>query len=275
MAGDLAAFLHSVALGGLVDWQGYETASQLFTVSVRDVEREILETGLFPRRYAAQRRLLGPGGQLRLFKARVAVVGCGGLGGWVVELLARAGIGELRLIDPDVLSESNLNRQLFATLADLGRPKVEVAATRVASLNPVVAVTPVAAVFRAADAAVQLDSCTLVIDGLDSAAARLELGRACQRLGLPLVHGAVAGWYGQAAVQYPETALLAQLYPRPPAAAGPEPGPETLAATVASVASLQAALAIRSISDPGYRFPPGWLVLDLREPELEMIVPAP
>ncbi|MBW1646211.1 MAG: HesA/MoeB/ThiF family protein [Deltaproteobacteria bacterium] len=275
MADELSGFLRSAALGGLVDWQSYETAAQLFGVSWPEIERAVLAAGLFPRRYAAQRRLLGQEGQQRLLAARVTVVGCGGLGGWVVEILARAGVGRLRLIDPDTFDESNLNRQLGATIADLGRPKVEVLAARVAAVNPVVQVTPLAATFREDAGDSLLAGSTLVIDGLDTVAARLELGRCCRRLALPLVHGAVEGWYGQAAVQAPGAALLAAIYPQPAAPAPPaESRPDSLAAVVANVASLQAALALQAILAPEDPFPPGWLMLDLREPELERIVPA-
>ena len=80
--------------------------------------------------------------QLRLFRSRVAVIGCGGLGGYLIEQLARLGVGTLVLVDPDVFEEHNLNRQLLSSPAHLGIPKVDVARERVAAINPAVTVEP-------------------------------------------------------------------------------------------------------------------------------------
>ena len=86
--------------------------------------------------FARTRLLLGDEGLARLAASRVAVFGVGGVGGFAVEALARSGVGALDLVDSDTVDSTNLNRQIIATLPAVGRPKVEVAAERVASINP-------------------------------------------------------------------------------------------------------------------------------------------
>ena len=86
--------------------------------------------------YQRTEMLLGEAAMERLFKARVAVFGIGGVGGYVVEALVRSGVGTLDLIDNDIVSLSNLNRQIIATHDVIGRPKVEVAKERMLSINP-------------------------------------------------------------------------------------------------------------------------------------------
>ena len=86
--------------------------------------------------FARTRLLLGQDGLDRLAAARVAVFGVGGVGGYAVEALARSGVGALDLIDSDTVDATNLNRQIIATVDAIGRSKVEVAAERVASINP-------------------------------------------------------------------------------------------------------------------------------------------
>ena len=270
MPEDLKAFLHSAAMDGLVDWQSYETARQLFGISYPEIERVVLEQGLFPKRYAAQQQLFQLEGQLKLFRARVAVVGCGGLGSCLVEMLARTGIGTLRLIDPDVFAESNLNRQLLCTIDSLGRPKVEVAAERIACLNPAVTVTTVAEALDGKNARRLLAEVDVVVDALDSIPVRRELAHVCRQMNLPLVHGAVTGWYGQVAVQSPGDDLVSRLYSHP-GQPEMELSPDNFSAGVAAVASLQAVLAVKVLLDVEPLPANGWFSFDLREVDLERI----
>ena len=269
MPEDLKSFLQSVAMDGLVDWQSYETAHHLFAVSYADIELSVLKQGLFPKRYEAQQQLCQAEGQLRLFQARVAVVGCGGLGGFLVEELARVGVGRLTVIDPDVFDESNLNRQTLATLDSLGRSKVEMAAERIARINPAVTVIPVKAFLTEENGEELLEGMEVVVDALDSISARRELGYVCKRMHLPLIHGAVAGWYGQLAVQQPGENLLSRLYPHP-SQPEMESSPDNFSAGVAAVASLQAALVIRVIL--GDTLAIGrWFSFDLKSMDVEPI----
>jgi molybdopterin/thiamine biosynthesis adenylyltransferase len=270
MPEDLKAFLLSAAMGGLVDWQSYETARHLFGVSYPDIEQVVLEQGLFPKRYAAQRQFFQPEGQLKLCRARVAIVGCGGLGSCLVEMLARAGIGTLQIIDPDVFVESNLNRQFLCTVDSLGRLKVEVAAERVARINPAVTVISLVEALNGENGVDLLAGMNVVVDALDSIPARRELGHVCRKMNLPLVHGAVAGWYGQVAVQRPSDDLVSRLYSHPGQPEMEMP-PDNFSAGVAAVASLQVVLVVKVLLDVEPLPANGWFSFDLREVDLERI----
>jgi adenylyltransferase/sulfurtransferase len=153
-------------------------------------------------RYARQLILkeLGGAGQLRLKRARVALIGMGGLGCPAALYLAAAGVGHLTLIDDDRVSLDNLQRQILYTVADIGRPKVEAAADRLLALNPHVEVRPVAERLTAENARDLLAGQTLVMDGSDSFATRLVVNAACVALGLPLVSGSLGSFDAQLGV---------------------------------------------------------------------------
>jgi molybdopterin/thiamine biosynthesis adenylyltransferase len=150
-------------------------------------------------RHLVLKEVGGPG-QQRLAQARVGVVGLGGLGGPAALHLAAAGVGRLRLIDPDHVSLSNLQRQVLFDSADVGRPKVEAGAEALLRLNPHIAIEPHAQPLTRESAAALLTGCDLVLDGLDSFAARLAVNAACHAMGLMLVSGAVGRWSGQVGV---------------------------------------------------------------------------
>ena len=140
-------------------------------------------------RHLVLREIGGPG-QQKLKVARVLIVGAGGLGSPAA----------LRIVDPDVVDRSNLQRQVLFADADVGRPKVEAAATHLAALNPHVAVEPVHAAFDAATSAGLIAGCDLVLDGTDDFATRFAVNAACVAAGVPLVSGAIGRWTGQVGV---------------------------------------------------------------------------
>jgi hypothetical protein len=132
----LREFLADRAEGDLVAWAHQAEAMRRFQVSCAEAEEAILEAGLLPTRYQRNRQMISTAQQLRLFRSRVAVVGCGGLGGYLLEELARMGIGCLVAIDPDAFEEHNLNRQLLSSPATLGRSKAVAAVERISEINP-------------------------------------------------------------------------------------------------------------------------------------------
>lgn len=150
-------------------------------------------------RHLVLRELGGPG-QQRLKAAQVAVVGAGGLGAPAALYLAAAGVGRLRLIDPDTVSLSNLQRQVIFDTADVGAPKTERAAARLRALNPHVEVETRARALTEADTAELLAGCDLVLDGTDDFPTRFAVNAACVALGVPLVSGALGRWTGQVGV---------------------------------------------------------------------------
>jgi molybdopterin/thiamine biosynthesis adenylyltransferase len=247
----LAAWLAGAATGDLLPWTAQQAAMAKFGLGCAQVEEAALSAGLLPARYQRNRTTISTAGQLKLLRSGVAVVGCGGLGGYAVEQLARLGVGRLTVIDPDRFEEHNLNRQLLSSLAELGSAKVEVAVRRVAAINPAVAVTPYQVALDAANGAALLAGVDLVIDGLDSIPARLGLAAACATAGLPLVHGAIAGWYGHVATQLPGEQAVARLYAGAEGPKGVEQELGNPAFTPAVVASLQVAEACKLLLGVG------------------------
>jgi len=153
---------------------------------------------------ADEQRLLG--------QKRVLVAGCGGLGGYLIEYLARLGVGGVTAADGDTFEESNLNRQLLSAPALLGRAKARAAAERAAFVNPAVSVRAEERFLDEGCADELVAGHDLALDALDSAPARLTLEDACARAGIPLVHGAIEGWSAQVAVVPPGSGALRRLY---------------------------------------------------------------
>jgi len=180
--------------------------------------------------------------QAVLRSKRVLLVGCGGLGGHLLELMVRLGVGEITAVDGDCFSPSNLNRQLLSTTQNLGASKAAEAAARAKAIFPDARVTPVETFLTAENATELLRGCDLALDALDSAEARLILEDGCAEAGVPLVHGAVMGWMAQVTVSMPGSGILHRLYSgirtKPSA-------PSVLSFTPALCASLQAAEATK------------------------------
>lgn len=148
----------------------------------------------------------------RLQASKVCVLGCGGLGGYIVEMLSRVGIGELIIVDGDVFDDTNLNRQLFATSENLGKVKVFEAKKRIAIVNPETTIEAVNAYVDSENAKTIIGDADLVVDALDSVPSRLVVQEVCEELGIPFVHGAIAGWFGQVTTIFPGDRTLARLY---------------------------------------------------------------
>ena len=142
---------------------------------------------------------IGGRGQAALKRARVAVIGAGGLGSPCLLYLAAAGVGQITVIDDDEVAISNLQRQILFTTADAGRAKAAVAVDRLGALNPHVVVTPVAERLNAGNAHRLLAGHDVIADGCDSFATRLAVADAAQALAVPLVSGAVGPFDGQVA----------------------------------------------------------------------------
>ncbi|WP_455596195.1 HesA/MoeB/ThiF family protein [Cloacibacillus porcorum] len=179
-------------------------AASLSGLSVREAEIAALRGGLCPARYERTIGTFGLEGQARLLESCAAVAGCGGLGGWITEILARAGVGRLILIDGDVFDENNLNRQLYATEENIGEPKAAAAAERVRQVNSGVTAEYYQVFIDEANGAELLSPADVVLDALDNNRGRRDVFSLCRRLGIPFVHGAVAGFFGQAAVLRPQ-----------------------------------------------------------------------
>ena len=138
--------------------------------------------------------LFGAAGMERLSRARVAVFGLGGVGGYTVEALARSGVGTLDLIDSDEISLTNLNRQILATHQTLGRPKADAARERVLAINPEAAVRTYR-VFYGPDTAGTFDfrAYDYVVDAIDTVTGKIQLVLQAQAAGTPVISSMGAG----------------------------------------------------------------------------------
>lgn len=154
-----------------------------------------------------EQRLLAP--------KKVAVIGCGGLGGYIIEMLGRLGVRHLAVCDGDTFSVSNLNRQLLATEDSLGRNKAEAAKERMQAVNSEVAVKAFSQFLSVENADEILSGCDAAVDALDSPLMKCMLEDLCEERGLPLIHGAVSGWFGQVCTVMPGDRSLHKLYRNP------------------------------------------------------------
>ena len=143
----------------------------------------------------------------------VLVVGCGGLGGYLMEYLARIGIGTIRCVDGDVFDETNLNRQILATMETLGKPKALAAQARLQLVNPSVHVEPICAFLDQTNAPELISGCDVVLDALDNIPTRKLLADACAQANVPYVFGAISGWVAQAGISMPGDRMIQTLYP--------------------------------------------------------------
>ena len=150
-------------------------------------------------RHLVLREIGGPG-QQALKRARVLMIGAGGLGAPAALYLAAAGVGHLGIVDPDVVGLSNLQRQVLYGTADIGKIKVEVAAARLQQINPHVSVEPIARSLTGDNAATLIANYDLVLDGCDNFETRFAVNAACVAAGKPLVSGAIGRWTGQVGV---------------------------------------------------------------------------
>ena len=196
----------------------------------------------------------------------VFVAGCGGLGGYLIEMLLRLGLGEIRAADGDRFEASNLNRQLLSTQELLGKPKAEAAAERAAAVNPDVRFLAVPEFVTEANVRKLIQGCDAVLDALDNIASRNILAKACTEAQIPMIHGAICGWSAQAAIVMPGDDLIDRIYPEGSSLRSKA----SLSFTPPFCAALQTALCVRLLT--GREIEAGKLyIADLQDMELECL----
>ncbi|MCJ7515729.1 MAG: HesA/MoeB/ThiF family protein [Dehalococcoidia bacterium] len=242
-------------------------------ISVKDAETAALKNGIVPWRYLRNIGTIGLDGQLKLLQSSVAVVGAGGLGGTIIELLARQGIGHIIIIDNDRFTEQNLNRQLMSTEKNLGKYKALMAAKRVAQINSAVTVTTLLEKLTGENARRLLKGARVVADALDNLPSRFAVEDACRSLRIPLVHGTIAGFLGQLTTIFPEDAGLRCIYGS--AGGFPEQGIEARignpSATPSIIAAWQVQEIVKIITGIGKLLRNSLLLLDMMEGSAERI----
>lgn len=163
-------------------------------------------------RYSRNMNMLTQGENVSIRTKKVAIIGCGGLGGYITEMLARLGVGKLVVVDGDVFEETNLNRQVLSDITAMGKNKALQAKFRISMVNPEVEVTAYDQNLTRENASEIISGCDIVMDALDGISSRLMLEKICEELNIPLVHGAISGWYGQVSTILPGDRTLSGLY---------------------------------------------------------------
>lgn len=192
----------------------------------------------------------------------VCVVGCGGLGGYVIELLGRLGIGTITAVDGDVFDETNLNRQILSSEVVIGKSKAIVAEERMAIVNSLIKINPMHKFLTKENCNDIIKGHDLVVDALDNISSRKILQQGCKEENIPMVHGAIAGWYGQVCVVMPGDDLLHIIYPDQENK-GEEVELGNPSFTPALIASIEAAESVKILLNKGDILHNKMLVIDI------------
>jgi len=244
-----------------------------FQLPSRKIEILALQNNIIPERYQRNLGVINPSEQLRLLKSKVAIIGAGGLGGTVLELLSRMGIGELIITDKDIIEDSNLNRQILSNEINLGQDKAEVAIRRIKEINSSVEITGHSVFIDSKNVKRIIEGADVVVDALDNLPVRFMLQGACRELNIPLVHGAIAGFNGQLTTIFPQDKGLELIYGSNKNL--PEHGSEvTLGAptvTPALIASLEAQEVIKILLKRGKLFRNKLLYLNIENGTMEIL----
>jgi len=180
--------------------------------TLNEIYIESLSLDIWPHRYIRNQDTLSSKEQQKLSSASVTVIGCGGLGGHVLLMLARIGIGALVAVDPDLFEESNLNRQAFANSGTLGKHKTAAAATALKKINPAVSVKEFQTAINHSNTSQIICESDIVVDALDNIPDRKILINAAQQIKIPIVHGSVAGFEGQVMSILPDDSAYGDLF---------------------------------------------------------------
>jgi len=244
-----------------------------FQTKSREVDMLALQNNIIPKRYQRNLGVVSPSEQIKLLQSKVAIIGAGGLGGTVLELLVRMGIGELIIADKDIIGDSNLNRQILSTETNLGQSKTEVAVKRVKEINSSIEITGHSVFIDADNVKKIIEGAEIVVDALDNLPVRFILQQACRELNIPLVHGAIAGFNGQLTTIFPQDKGLELIYGSnkdlPEHGSEVELGAPTV--TPALIASLEAQEVFKILLKRGKLFRNRLLYLDIEEGTIEIL----
>jgi len=243
-------------------------------ISRHKIEIASLEAEIIPERYVRNMKSLSCVDQISLLKSKVSIVGLGGLGGTVCEILARIGVGTLNLIDGDVFEESNLNRQVLSKESNVSTPKADAAKKRVSEINSSVSVFNHREYLNDQNASALIEKSDVVIDCLDSLSARFVLEKASKNAGCRFVSAAIAGNYGHITTIFPEDPGLKLIYGK--AHNTPNKGAETSIGTlphcVSLLASLECSETIKILLGKGALLRNKILLVDLSDNSFEIII---
>ena len=244
-----------------------------FQTKSREVEILALKSNIIPERYHRNLGVVSSSEQVKLLQSKVAIIGAGGLGGTVLELLARMGIGKLIVADKDIIGDSNLNRQILSTETNLGQSKTEVAVKRVKEINSSIEIVGHSVFINSDNVEKIIEGAEVVVDALDNLPSRFVLQKACRGLKISLVHGAIAGFNGQLTTIFPEDKGLELIYGSdrdlPEHGSEAELGAPTI--TPALIASLEAQEVVKILLKRGKLFRNKLLYLDIENGTIEIL----
>ncbi len=250
-----------------------KSLAQKFKLPGREIEILALQNNIIPERYHRNLGAISLSEQVKLLQSKVVIIGAGGLGGTVLELLARMGIGELIIADKDIIGDSNLNRQILSTETNLGQSKTEVAVKRVKEINSSIEIVGHSVFINSDNVEKIIEGAEVVIDALDNLPSRFVLQKACRDLKIPLVHGAIAGFNGQLTTIFPQDKGLELIYGSnrdlPEHGSEAELGAPTV--TPALIASLEAQEVIKILLKRGKLFRNRLLYLDIEDGTIEVL----
>ena len=240
----------------------------------KEIDILALEQGIVPERYMRNMDALSIKDQITLLRSRVCIVGLGGLGGQVVEILARIGIGAMTVVDGDSFDESNLNRQALCSEGNLSQTKTAAALEKILAVNSSIPVREHTEKMDETNAVRLLENTDIAVDCLDNIRTRFILEKAAKKAGIPMVSAAVAGFFGQITAVFPEDGGLEGVYgPEQSlsAARGAETTLGNLAFTVSLVASLECAEVVNILLKKSSDLRNQLLIVDLKEHTFERI----
>lgn len=244
-----------------------------FKVNGQHIEITALEHNIVPERYVRNMKMLSTKEQSALLKSRVSVVGLGGLGGALIEMLARTGIGNLNLIDGDIFEDSNLNRQFLSTHSLLKTTKTEAAVKRIAEINSSIVVQGHSEYLTEKNAPGLVDNSDVVVDCLDSINSRFLLERTSKSIGSPLVSAAVAGASGHVTSIFPKDPGLKLIYGESEdlTQKGAEASLGCLTQTVTLIAALETSEVVKIILGRGSLLRNKLLIVDLMDNTMDVL----
>ncbi len=241
-------------------------------ISPRKAQIQAIQSRIIPLRYAKNFHSLTLAEQRRICESRVLVCGCGGLGGVIINLLASAGVGALRLVDGGIVVPSNLNRQWLGDTQALSRPKAEVTGARVQAINPFIDVEIFPTLMDENNAGSFLEGMDLVLDALDDLTGSFLVAEAAKRARAPFIHTAATGWWGQVSTFLPESFLdMHSVYGRGEEQDQPDDVMGVLGPTPAVIGGLAAFEAIRLLSGRNAAYADQLCYLDGESGRLDVI----
>jgi molybdopterin/thiamine biosynthesis adenylyltransferase len=194
---NLNQFIKKNSIDNYISYTVQKKAANIFNLSFRDVEKAALKQGIVPLRYKRNQSTIDISAQKVLFNSHVAIIGCGGLGGYIAEILTRLGVGKLTIFDFDVFEEHNLNRQNFSNIENTGKEKVLVVKKALEKINPAIKIIAFSKKFDPQTDFILINKANVVVDAVDNPDTKLKLADICKKNSINFVHGAVAGMSGQ------------------------------------------------------------------------------